>query len=281
MRHVTFDEIGPGMVALLGIPWDEESSFLRGAAQAPSAVREALASPHTNWCAENGHDLRDDPRFVDLGDLTLGTGSRVLGEIERGVRSALAAGASVISIGGDHAITYPVVRAFAGAREALSILHLDAHPDLYHEFEGSRYSHACPFARILEEGLARRLVQVGIRTMTRHQREQADRFGVEVVDMRAWRSGHSVTLDGTVYLSIDLDVLDPAYAPGVSHHEPGGLTTRDVLEIVQTVQGRLVGADIVELNPHRDAMGITAVAAAKIVKELAARMLTSGTRDRD
>ena len=81
----------------------------------------------------------------------------------------------------------------------------------------------------MEEGLASRLVQVGIRTMNAHQRGQAERFGVEVIDMRAWQAGTRPTVDGAVYLSIDLDGLDPAFAPGVSHREPGGLTVRDVL----------------------------------------------------
>jgi arginase family enzyme len=156
----------------------------------------------------------------------------------------------------------------------VNILHFDAHPDLYDDFEGNPYSHASPFARVMEEGLAGRLVQVGIRTLSQHLREQVVRFGVEVHEM--WNLDiESVGRDfhGPVYLSIDLDALDPAYAPGVSHHEPGGMSVRDVLGIIQQLPNEIVGADIVEYNPTRDINGMTGMVAAKILKEVAGKML--------
>src|SRR5205085_704884 len=97
----------------------------------------------------------------------------------------------------------------------------------------------------------------------------------EVIDMRAWEAGKRPSVSGDVYLSVDLDVLDPAFAPGVSHWEPGGLSTRSVISIIQTMQGQLVGADVVEYNPVRDPTGVTAMVAAKLVKEIASRMLSS------
>jgi arginase len=153
------------------------------------------------------------------------------------------------------------------------VLQVDAHPDLYAEFEGDRYSHASPFARIMEEGLAERLVQVGIRTMNGHQREQADRYGVEVIDMRAWVTGARPEVSGPVYVSIDMDALDPAFAPGVSHREPGGLSVRDVLTVIQSLPGPIVGADVVEFNPSEDPVGLTGPVCAKVVKEVASKML--------
>ena len=108
--------------------------------------------------------------------------------------------------------------------------------------------------------------------MTAHLRDQVARFKVDVIDMRAWVAGVRPHIEGPVYLSIDLDGLDPAFAPGVSHREPGGLTVRDVLSLIQTMGGTLVGADIVEFNPVEDATGLTAKVAAKLVKEVAARM---------
>jgi arginase len=111
--------------------------------------------------------------------------------------------------------------------------------------------------------------------MNRHQRDQADRFGVEVIDMPAWLAGTRPRTSGKVYLSIDLDGLDPAFAPGVSHHEPGGLATREVLSLVQQLDGDLVAADVVEYNPRRDIGGLTATVAAKIVKEVAGRMMAA------
>jgi arginase len=260
-------------VALLGLPWDEHSSFLRGAALAPPSIRAALRSPSTNLSTESGLDLGTEPRFSDAGDLEIPLGAAALEVIERGVARVLASGARVLALGGDHAITYPLLRAQAARHPGLTLVHLDAHPDLYDEFEGDRLSHACPFARILEEKLVRRLVQVGIRTLNAHQREQAERFGVERIEMKDWRSDLVVEADGPVYVSVDLDVLDPAFAPGVSHPEPGGLSTRDVIGLLQRLRGAVVGADVVELNPTRDPEGLTARLAAKLVKELAARLL--------
>src|SRR6478736_8501406 len=104
--------------------------------------------------------------------------------IEAGISALIDQGKRPVSLGGDHSVTYPIVKAFAARYPALTIFHFDAHPDLYGEFEGNRLSHACPFARIMEAGLAKRLVQVGIRTINGHQREQAKKFGVEVVEMR-------------------------------------------------------------------------------------------------
>jgi agmatinase len=268
------------MVVIAGVPWDEHSSFMRGSALAPASIREALHGGSMNLCAENGIDLGMEPRFRDLGDLELDEGSAVLPVVEKTITALLARDVYILSLGGDHAITYPIVKAFARKYTKLNILHLDAHPDLYDEYGGNRHSHACPLARIMEKGLAERLVQVGIRTMNPHQRAQAERFGAEVIEMRDWQPGLRLAFDGPLYLSLDMDVLDPAYAPGVSHHEPGGLSTRDVIRLIQGLRAPIVGADVVEVNPKRDpgpisdaGCGITAMVAAKLLKEIVACML--------
>lgn len=259
---------------VVGLPYDASSSYLRGAAEAPGVIRAALHSSAGNWWTEDLHDLGMAGGLDDAGDLDLSSASDPRRAIEARIASLLAGGARPLALGGDHAVTYPVVRAIHAAHGPVTILHVDAHPDLYEEFEGDRYSHACPFARILEEGLAKRLVQAGIRAMTGHQREQADRYEVQVIDMRAWEHGARPSIDvGPVYVSIDVDGIDPAYAPGVSHREPGGLTVRDVIGMVQGIRGELVAADVVEFNPSQDVGGLTAHVAAKLVKELAARML--------
>jgi arginase family enzyme len=152
-------------------------------------------------------------------------------------------------------------------------VHLDAHPDLYPEFDGDPFSHACPFARIMEEGLTNRLIQVGIRTMNEVQRREAERHGVEVIDMPAWSAGRRPHLRGPVYVSVDIDALDPAFAPGVSHREPGGLSVREALTLLQSLPSPIVGADIVEFNPAQDPIGLTAPVCAKLVKELASHMV--------
>ncbi|HZB28050.1 MAG TPA: agmatinase [Gemmatimonadales bacterium] len=259
---------------LIGLPYDASSSHLRGSAEAPRLVRAALASPHWNTWSEQGFDVRGTDGFSDAGDLPLAEGPESREQIERGIRDLLASDARPLAIGGDHSITYPIVRAAVGVHPSLTILHVDAHPDLYDTFEGNRFSHACPFARIMEERLARRLVQVGIRTMNDHQRAQADRFGAEIIDMRMWEAGKRPVVNGPVYLSIDLDGLDPAFAPGVSHREPGGLSVREVLTLIHQISGTLVGADVVEYNPRQDLEGVTATVAAKLVKEIAGRMIS-------
>ena len=257
---------------LLGVPFDAASSFLRGAAAAPPVIRRELASDAGNGVSESLIDLRAPGALADAGDVDLTDGSQPQSRISQAVAAVTASGGRPISLGGDHSVTFPIVSAVRAHWPRLTILQIDAHPDLYDVFEGDRLSHACPFARIMEAQLADRLVQVGIRAMNAHQRGQAERFGVEVIDMRAWSRGTRPTVSGPVYVSIDIDGIDPAAAPGVSHREPGGLFVRDVLDIIQAVDGPLVGADVVEFNPSRDPNGLTAHVCAKLVRELASRM---------
>jgi len=256
--------------ALLGIPYDAGSSYMRGPSLAPPAIRRALASGASNTWSEGERDIAS---LDDAGDILLPDIGNPRAAIEEAARAVFESGRRPLSLGGDHSITYPLVRAAHERHAQLTIVHIDAHADLYDEFAGDRYSHACPFARIMEESLAVRLVQVGIRTLNGHQRGQVERFGVEVIDMRAFSRGERPVVSGDVYLSVDLDALDPSHAPGVSHWEPGGLTTRELITVVQTLGGRLVAADLVEYNPERDPSGFTAIVAAKIVKEIADRML--------
>jgi arginase len=260
-------------VTLLGIRYDGSSSFLRGAADAPPLIREALWSDAGNAWTEDGTDLASGV-VQDAGDVIPSADEAGRTEIETATERILASGRRPLVLGGDHSISFPVLRAVRRYHPRLAVLHLDAHPDLYDEFEGDRFSHACPFARVMEAELADRLVQVGIRTMNAHQRQQAERLGVEVIEMKDWRDGTLLPFDGPVYLSLDLDVLEPGLAPGMSHREPGGLSVRQVLAIIQSLEAPLVGADLVEFNPANDPTGLTAAVCAKLVKELAARIIS-------
>src|SRR5215470_17697555 len=260
-------------IATIGIPWDENSSFMRGAAEAPPLIRAAFASESANPWSETGIDFGATPIF-DAGDVEPVPGAAMIGRITESIGALLDQDWRLIALGGDHSITYPVVKAFAKKYPRLSVLHFDAHPDIYDEFQGNRYSHACPFARIMEEGLADRLVQVGIRTATGHQREQIERFGVEAVEMKDFRDDLTIEFDTPVYISFDIDGLDPAFAPGVSHREPGGLSTRQALNVIQRLKADVAGADIVEFNPRMDSTGVTAMVCAKLLKEIAAKMLS-------
>jgi len=262
-----------GRPVLLGIPFDANSSWLHGAAGAPPIIREALRSDASNLWTEAGVDLGMKGAYSDAGDLDLAEKDRAFAAIEQRIGELLDAGLRPVSLGGDHSISYPIVRAFGKRIPGLTIIHFDAHPDLYDEFEGSRMSHACPFARIMEEGAAKRLIQVGIRTMTGHQREQAKRFGVEVTEMRLLPALEPLNVDGPIYISFDMDVLDPGSAPGVSHREPGGMSVREAIGHIQAIRGNIVGADVVEFNPLQDQTGLTAVVAAKVLKEILGTMI--------
>jgi agmatinase len=256
---------------LVGIPYDNSSSFLRGSSAGPPLIRAALRSAAGNSFTERGADLS---QLSDAGDLDVADDpATARAQIQAGIEAMLSGGFTPICLGGDHSITYPVMRAIAKQHRSVTILHIDAHGDLYDEFEGDRFSHACPFARIMEEQLCARLVQVGIRTLTPHQREQIKRFGVETIEMQHFAGGSRPSTTGSVYLTIDIDGLDPAFAPGVSHREPGGLSVRDVITMIHAIDGAIVGADVVEFNPAQDLGGVTASVAAKITREIAGSML--------
>lgn len=260
-------------IIVQGIPFDRNSSFKRGPASAPACIREALFSNSANMWTEYGLDLEENNRWHMQPDLALSKAGEEFTDIQQQTSRLLHNGLRVISLGGDHSITYPLIQAYAEKYKNLNVLHLDAHPDIYDELDGNRYSHACPFARIMEDFPEIRLVQAGIRTATGHQREQAARFNVEMIEMRNIEQLQQIFFDGPVYLSLDMDCLDPAFAPGVSHYEPGGMTTREVIHSIQKLTGNMVGADIVEYNPETDLQGITGMVAAKLLKEILGKML--------
>ncbi|HVP91863.1 MAG TPA: agmatinase [Terriglobales bacterium] len=261
-------------LAVLGVPFDEKSSYLRGAAAGPAAIRAVSTGKCYCACTELGVNLEEDAVMVDLGDVdTSGDPDKSFALTEKAVAGVLAKGAVPLILGGDHSITYPVLKAFAANFKALDILHFDAHPDLYDDLYGDRLSHACPMARVLEDGLAENLVQVGVRAITASHRARALKHDARMVEMKDIGEPLFLKFRNPVYISFDLDALDPAFAPGVSHHEPGGLSTRQALQVIQALKGRIVGLDVVELNPSRDVSGITAAAAFKVIKEVAGRIV--------
>lgn len=263
-------------IAVYGVPWDEKSSFMRGCRDAPGKIWDAYNCESANRTTESGINLSREKLISYNGTIDLSNDNTALKAIEAAAAEIGSSRKKPMFLGGDHAITYPLIKGLSRSYEDLTILHFDAHPDLYDELYGDKFAHGCPFARILEEKLIKRLVSVGIRSMTRHQQNQAERFGVEVIDMIGFDSTRVLSCNGPVYLSLDLDVLDPAFVPGVSHHEPGGMTTRELIRVIQNIDADLIGADIVEYNPYRDIQNVTAMVAAKLMKEIAAKML-SGT----
>ena len=262
------------MTGIIGIPFDANSSFLKGAALAPQQIRFMNKEGSANSYSENGMDINEGVQYHDHGDIYFEDTdpAKAFNIIRSKIESLLIDNEKIISIGGDHSVSYPVISSFADKYEKLNILHLDAHADMYDNFDNNPYSHASPFARIMETGKINSLMQVGIRTSTTHLREQAERFNVTVIEMKDFNSDFLRTLKAPLYISIDLDVLDPAFAPGISHYEPGGMTSRQLLEIIQNIPVDIVGADLVELNPTRDVNNMTAMVGFKILKELIAKM---------
>jgi arginase len=269
-------------IRLIGLPTDINSSFERGAALAPPLIRAALWSDRGNLSAECGLEIGTDIQLDDVGDLPLTEDTPSDDALIRNaITTCVTSGIVPLALGGDHAVTFPVLQAIAAHHGPVDILHIDAHPDTYPDFEGNPRSHASPFARILEEGLAARLVQVGIRTLNRACRDQAEKYGIETIGMSGFAPETVPLLSRPTYISMDLDGLDPAHAPGVSHPEPGGLTVRELLAVLDRVTGPIMGADIVEYNPARDLNGVTAIVAAKLVRELAARINGNASIERN
>ena len=265
-------------ISLLGIPHDDNSSFMKGPAEAPPLIRGELFSDAYSMWSETGVDLGIAGRIVDHGDIRFDGPGDPWELIEQSVGHALQAGNPLISLGGDHAITYPVMRAVRRHHPSLTILHIDAHPDIYHAYQDNPRSHTSSFARIMEEGLTDRLIQVGLRTVNDHHRDQFKRFGVEVIEAGRWGQDLRLDIATPVYISMDMDALDPAYAPGVSHREPGGPSPRRVIDLIQSIEQPIVAADIVEYNPRRDISDMTATVAAKLLKEIAGMMVKTARK---
>jgi len=267
--------VDPRSVVIVGLPWDGGSSYLEGAAQAPGNIRRALRSAAGNPYSESGVCLNTNSKCRILDDLDVDSSTDCLSAFEEYARQILHQDVYPIFLGGDHSITRATIRPFEARFPDLTLIQFDAHPDLYPDFDDNPYSHACVMARILERGALKRLIQIGIRADTPEQTRMAHRFGVEQIPPRRCEAldWSEIELSQPLYLSIDLDVLDPAFAPGVSHPEPGGLSTRQLVSLIQQLPANVVGADLVELNPSRDLNDLSAGVAAKIVKEVASKML--------
>jgi agmatinase len=261
-------------INLLGIPFDANSSFLRGASQGPNAIREIASCGSANDFCERGFDL-NLKLIKDHGNINFKSddAKEAFNEIYKSVKVLLKKDETLISLGGDHSIAYPIIKAHADYFGPINILQIDAHGDLYEDFEGNYFSHASPFARLFEDGCIASLTQIGIRSLNTHQREQIKKYNVNSIEMKDHQDDFIENLDGPLYISFDLDGIDPAFAPGVSHHEPGGFSSRQVIDIIHSIKVPIIGADIVELNPNRDWQNMTTMLAYKIMKEIMSKML--------
>lgn len=255
-----------------GLACDRQSSFRRGCARGPAHIRHSYSADCYNSTTESGVELGG--RVADLGDLgDAESWKKTAARYESRARSLFAEGKVPFFAGGDHAVTIPVARALAALGRPVHVVQLDAHPDLYPEYEGDAESHACVAARLLEMEHIAGVTQLGIRTMNAIQHETARRFGERLRIMPAREIENEIPApahisgDALVYLTLDLDVFDPGFAPGVSHPVPGGLSPRAVLDFLQRAPWKLVGMDVVELNPRIDHRDRTAVLAGRLLHE--------------
>jgi len=277
-------------LVVVGLPWDATSSYRRGAAAGPDAIRRATSGRLYNRFTEQGLDLAAFWKVCDHGNVKE---TSDLSKLKKSLASAIRlhdhSNRSTLFLGGDHFISYPCFSLMVQkCKRRLSLLYFDAHPDLYESYEGSRYSHATTVSRILEDKdlSSGAVCYVGIRASTGEQNERIRTLGLTAyttqdVYIRGCdaiaSSIRSVLLDQPVYLSFDLDCLDPAFAPGVGNPQPGGLSTRQMLEILHGIEGlEIVAADIVEYSPRFDSKArTTAFTSAILIKELMGIMARS------
>jgi agmatinase len=247
---------------LLGCPLDATSSFRGGTRFAPESIRKA------SWTLETyspylKQDL-DEVEFYDAGNLELLPGDleRSIGIIENAVAEIIGKGKKGLALGGEHLITYPVMKAMTKRFNVIQVVHFDAHCDLRDDYEGQRLSHATVMKRVKELG-GLEVFQIGIRSGTRQEFEE-----LLPIDSPASLAAH-LDRNRPVYVTFDIDVFDPSLVPGVTTPEPGGLMFKEVVEYFSVLKGmNIVGADIVELAPDYDTTFVSSVTASKIAREI-------------
>ncbi|MFC1555618.1 agmatinase [candidate division KSB1 bacterium] len=258
---------------IVGIPFDEKTTYRRGTSGGPDAIREASTVQSINSFTASGVDLKDDLSIYDAGNLMKKSNTEeYFSKISGFIAETASRGSVPVTLGGDHSITFPVVRGMLETYGSLHIVWLDSHPDIYEDYEGDRLSHACPLARILELDGVNRVVQGGIRASTRELNRRLQEAGVKVFSVSDLATMKHLEMLGKTYLSIDIDVLDPAFAPGVGTPVPGGISTRELLDLILSFNLDIVGFDLVETNPDYDHASITAAAGAKVVMETIGRI---------
>ena len=259
-------------LVFVGLPDDQQSSYLQGCAQAPDSIRYAYDGNSYNSTTESGVDLAK--AVLDLGNWPPQSSWDLTAQsYYEKAQFLFRDGKIPFFAGGDHAVTIPIAKALDVLNQPIHIVQIDAHPDIYPELGGNPYSHACVASRLLEYEHIASITQIGIRTMNKVQKEVANKFRNRVHLLPARELSEQlpsllhIPTGAPVYLTIDLDGLDPAFAPGVSHPVPGGLSSRQVLNIIQQARWNLVGMDVVELNPNRDVNNQTAILAARLLHE--------------
>jgi guanidinobutyrase len=270
-------------VGVIGVPFDIGTSNRPGARFGPRGIRSESVLLRPYNMATRAAPF-DSLRIDDLGDVATNPYNVAdsMTRIEAYYRPLLAAGLKTVSMGGDHTIVLPILRAMAGQHGPVGLVHVDAHTDINDSMFGERIAHGTPFRRAVEEGLldGSRVVQIGVRG-TGYQADDFDwsrQQGFRVVQVEeCWHRSLEPLMtevraqlgDGPVYLSFDIDGLDPSFAPGTGTPEIGGLTIWQGMEIIRGCRGmNLVGADVVEVAPIYDVSGMTSLVAANLLYEM-------------
>ncbi len=264
-------------VVLFGVPYDGTSTYRSGSRFAPNAMREASYNFET-YHPDKGVDLRD-ARYCDLGNLgEFGTSASMVQQVESFAREQVSKGRTTVMLGGEHSITAPCVRAHG---EPACVI-LDAHMDFRDSYLDDRNSHACVTRRVTEHLGRDHVLVVGVRSYSSEEAEAAGAARLQYItslDILEGGLGEVLRaleeLPEKVYLSLDMDVIDPAYAPAVGNPEPFGLTPLHVKQIIQALGGRIVGFDVTEVSPPWD-KGNTAALATRLVREVLAALHQAG-----
>lgn len=257
-----------GPFTIVGVPLDITTSYRPGTRFGPSAIREASYGLE-EYDILGGRDLREI-RFSDSGDLVIsGSPEKATSQIREAIEYLLKKGQRPIILGGEHLLTFPVIDVMRRNIEDLHVIILDAHADMMDEYNGLKLSHATTARRISEVISPKRIFQFGIRSASKEEAEYYKTTGI-FYSLDFPEDDFFETLRGKdVYLSIDIDVLDPAFAPGTGTPEPCGWGPKEVISFLKRLKGiRLSGADIVEVSPPFDPSGITSILAARLIREI-------------
>jgi guanidinopropionase len=295
LPHVPLDKADGIDIGLAGIPWDAGTTNRPGPRHGPRQIRDN-SSMVRRMHQVFGTIPYDIANCADLGDCPVNPADVQDGlkRIETWFKSLIAKGIRPLAAGGDHLCSLPILRA-VGEKRPVGMIHFDAHTDLYDQyFGGFKYTHGTPFRRAIEEGVLdpRRMVQIGIRG-SMYDREDvayAEKVGVRIVRIEeameigpkaVMEEARRIAGDGETYISFDIDMLDPVYAPGTGTPEIGGFTTFQAQQLLRGLRGlHIVGADVVEVSPPFDASGLTAYAGATMMFEILCSMAEDVARRR-
>ena len=287
LPHVTLDEAKDIDIGIVGIPWDGGTSNRPGPRHAPRQMRDQSSMVRRMHQVTKvvPYDLAN---IADLGDCSVNPAdvNDALARVEAYFKKLVGKGIRPLSAGGDHLCSLPVLRAL-GKKRPVGMIHFDAHTDLYDSyFGGFKYTHGTPFRRAIEEGVLdpRRTIQIGLRgsMYDNDDFEYGEKMGVRLVRIEEaiekgpkaiMAEARKIVGDQETYVSFDIDMLDPVYAPGTGTPEIGGFTTREAQAMLRELRGlNIVGADVVEVSPPFDPSGLTAYAGVVMIFEIMCSM---------